>query len=40
MVANWDVDDLERYQAEIVDQGLLKNQPFKANLGDGGHFRS
>lgn len=37
VVANWDVDELERYRDQIVAQGLLKNQLFKGNLGPGGH---
>lgn len=40
MVANWDVGDLERHRNEIVEEGLLKNQPFKGNVGNGGHFTS
>jgi hypothetical protein len=35
--ANWDVDELERYGDQIVEHGLLKNQPFKGDLGPGGH---
>ncbi|KIY02624.1 uncharacterized protein Z520_01089 [Fonsecaea multimorphosa CBS 102226] len=40
IVANWDVDDLERHKDEIVADGLLKSQPFKGNIGNGGHFSS
>ncbi|KAL6248495.1 hypothetical protein RBB50_004750 [Rhinocladiella similis] len=38
VVANWDVNDLERHKDEIVADGLLNNQPFKGNIGNGGHF--
>ena len=37
VAANWDVDDLERHQEEIVAQGLLKGQAFKGGIGPGGH---
>ncbi|KAF7560972.1 hypothetical protein G7046_g3184 [Stylonectria norvegica] len=37
VAANWDVDDLERHQDEIVAQGLLKGQAFKGTIGAGGH---
>ena len=37
VAANWDVDDLERHQAEIVAQGLLKGQAFKGDIGPRGH---
>ena len=40
VAANWDVDELLEHQNEIVDQGLLKSQPFKGNIGNGGHFSS
>ncbi|KAK5055423.1 hypothetical protein LTR84_013173 [Exophiala bonariae] len=39
MVVNWDVDELIKHQQEIWDEGLLKSQPFKGNIGEGGHFR-
>ena len=38
MGANWDVEELEQHKDEIVNQGLLRNQLFKGNVGDGGHF--
>ena len=37
VAANWDVDELERYRDQIVQHGLLKNQPLKGDLGPGGH---
>ncbi|RVX67763.1 hypothetical protein B0A52_07886 [Exophiala mesophila] len=40
VAANWDVRDLVKYQDQIVASGLLKSQPFKGNIGDGGHFSS
>ncbi|KAK4941888.1 hypothetical protein LTR10_018218 [Elasticomyces elasticus] len=40
VAANWDVEDLECHRKEIVADGLLKNQPFKGDIGDGGHFAS
>lgn len=40
VAANWDVEDLERHKEEIIAEGLLKNQPFKGNIGNGGHFTS
>lgn len=39
VAANWDVDELKLHEKEIVDDGLLKSQPFKGNIGNGGHFR-
>lgn len=38
LAANWDVEDLERHKEEIIAEGLLKTQPFKGNIGNGGHF--
>jgi hypothetical protein len=40
VAANWDVDELLEHKNEIVDGGLLKSQPFKGNIGNGGHFAS
>ena len=40
VAANWDVEELERHKEEIVADGLLKNQPFKGDIGKGGHFSS
>ncbi|KAI1608142.1 hypothetical protein EDD36DRAFT_106223 [Exophiala viscosa] len=40
VAANWDVEDLKRHREEIVADGLLKNQPFKGDIGNGGHFAS
>ncbi|KEF52801.1 uncharacterized protein A1O9_11218 [Exophiala aquamarina CBS 119918] len=40
VAVNWDVDELVQHQKEIVEEGLLKSQPFKGNIGSGGHFRS
>ncbi|CAM1508105.1 Fc.00g049530.m01.CDS01 [Cosmosporella sp. VM-42] len=37
VAANWDVEDMERHQAEIASQGLLKGQAFKGDIGPGGH---
>lgn len=39
VTANWDVDELKQHEKEIVDDGLLKDQPFKGSIGNGGHFR-
>lgn len=38
IVANWDVDELVKYKDAIINDGLLKNQPFKGDIGNGGHF--
>lgn len=40
IVANWDMQDLESHEEEIVTQGLLKNQPFKGEIGPGGHWKT
>ncbi|TPX17830.1 uncharacterized protein E0L32_002931 [Thyridium curvatum] len=40
IVANWDVQDLENHEDEIVTQGLLKSQPFKGDIGPGGHWKT
>lgn len=37
VAANWDVDELERHGDEIVRDGLLQSQPFRGNIGPGGH---
>lgn len=41
VAAKWDVDELAEHQDEIVKQGLLRSQPFKGDIGPGGHrFRN
>ena len=39
MSVNWDIDELIEHKDEIVSEGLLESQLFKANLGPGGHFK-
>lgn len=40
VAANWDVQDLIKYRDEILTSELLRSQPFKGKIGDGGHFTS
>lgn len=37
VAANWDVVDLEKHQDEIVARDLLRSQPFRGEIGPGGH---